>query len=241
MMKRVWFVLMTMLMTMLITWLLSGAGAVAGSVIGSVVGPRWLLLGAVAGGVIGTVSAAYLASKFSLIRVDQLAATALGGLIGFWVAASVAVSNLHTPVVPVVCSCFTGVGAFLGALYSAGARTNRTEPRTEPMTSRNIHTAIIAVFLLLPALVLCSCGLLGLEPPAALIHPVSVMGGLFLAFVLNALAVFHVRFGHIEGTLVARISLRFSGNIPNLAAFALCCVLFATITAYVFLENFRPH
>ena len=227
-MKRVWLVL--------ITWVLSGAGTVAGSIIGSAGGPRWLLLGAVAGGVIGIVSAAYLASKLSLIRVEQLPATALGGLIGFWVAASVAVSNLHTPVVPVLCACLTGLGALLGGLYFIGARTNRTER----MMSRSIHAAIMGFFLLLPAFVLCLSGLLGLEPPAALIHPVLVMGGLFLAFGLNALAVLQVRFGHSEGTLVARISIRMRGKVLNLTAFALCCFLFATITAYLFLENFRP-
>ena len=227
-MKRVWLVL--------ITWVLSGAGAVAGSIIGSAGGPRWLSLGAVAGAVIGTVSAAYLASKLSLIRVEQLPATALGGLIGFWVAASVAVSNLHTPVVPVLCTCLTGFGALLGGLYFIGARTNRPEH----MMSGNIRTAIMGFFLLLPAFVLCLSGLLGLEPPAALIHPVLVMGGLVLAFGLNALAVLQIRFGHSEGTLVARISIRMRGTVLNLTAFALCCVLFATVTVYLFLENFRP-
>jgi hypothetical protein len=228
MMKRVWLVL--------ITWVLSGAGAVAGSIIGSAGGPRWLLPGAVAGALIGTVSACYLASKLRLIPVEQLPATALGGLIGFWVAAPVAVSNLHTPVVPVLCTCLTGFGALLGGLYSIGARTNRAER----MMSGNIHIAIMGFFLLLPALVLCLSGLLGLEPPAALIHPVLVMGGLFLAFGLNAMAILQVRFGHSEGTLVARISIRMRGTVLNLTAFALCCFLFATMTVYLFLENFRP-
>jgi hypothetical protein len=106
--------------------------------------------------------------------------------------------------------------------------------------SRNIQTGIIGLFLLAPALVLASSGVLALEPPAALIHPVVVMGGLVLAFGLNAMSVFQVRFGRSEGALVAQISMRVRGKVLNLMAFGLCCLLFATITAYVFVENFRP-
>ena len=106
--------------------------------------------------------------------------------------------------------------------------------------SRNVQIAIVGFFLLLPALVLASSGFLGLEPPAALVHPVLVMGGLLLAFGLNAFAVLAVRFGHNEGALVATISVQVRGTVLNLTSFVLCCLLFATITAYLFVENFQP-
>ena len=106
--------------------------------------------------------------------------------------------------------------------------------------SRNVQTAIVGFFLVLPALVLASSGFLGLEPPAALTHPVLVMGGLLLAVGLNAFAVLQVRFGHNEGALVATISVRVQGNTLNLTAFMLSCLLGATITAYLFVENFQP-
>jgi hypothetical protein len=217
---------------------LSGAGAVLGSILGRVGGQRWLLVGAVVGGAIGTASAAYLASKLRLIRPEQVRATALGGLIGFWVAAPVAASNLHTPVIPVFGTALTGLGALLGGLCFTAARTNRL--RMEGIVSRNVQTAIVGFFLVLPALVLASSGFLGLEPPATLTHPVLVMGGLLLAFGLNAFAVLQVRFGHNEGALVATISVGVQGNTLNLTAFMLSCLLGATITAYLFVENFQP-
>jgi hypothetical protein len=229
-MKRVWLVL--------VMWVLSGVGAVLGSILGSGGGQRWLFVGAVVGGVIGTVSAAYVVSKLRLILPEQMSATALGGLIGFWVAAPIAASNLHTPVVPVLGTALTGLGALLGGRYFTGAGTDRLQ--MEASMNRNVQVAIVGFLLLLPALVLASCGFLGLEPPAALVHPVLVMGGLLLNFGLNALAVLRVRFGHNEGALVATISVRVRGSVLNLTAFVLCCLLFATITAYVFVENFQP-
>jgi len=229
-MKRVWLVLAT--------WVLSGVGAVLGSILGSGGGQRWLFFGALVGGVIGIVSAAYVASKLRLILPEQMSGAALGGLIGFWVAAPIAASDLHTPVVPVLAAALTGLGAVLGELYFTGAGTERLQ--MEASMNRNVQVAIVGFLLLLPALVLASCGFLGLEPPAALIHPVLVMGGLVLAFGLNALAVLRVRFGHNEGALVATVSVRVRGSVLNLTAFVLCCLLFATITAYVFVENFQP-
>jgi hypothetical protein len=110
----------------------------------------------------------------------------------------------------------------------------------ETTMKRNGQVAIVSFLLLLPALVLASYGFLGLEPPAAVVHPVLVMGGLLLAFAVNALAVLRVRFGHDEDALMATISVRVRGSVLNLTAFVLCCLLFATIAAYLFVENFRP-
>ena len=106
--------------------------------------------------------------------------------------------------------------------------------------SRDVRVAVLGLVLLLPALVLVSSGLLGLERPDALVHPVLVMGGLLLALALNALPVFRVRFGHEEGALVGTVSLRLRGAVLNLTALSLGCFLFATLTAYLFVENFRP-
>ena len=85
-----------------------------------------------------------------------------------------------------------------------------------------------------------NCSLLGLQQPIALVHPLLVMGGLILAFALNALPIVRIRVGHEDGALVGAVSLRLRGSGLNLIALSLSCLLFATITLYLFVENFRP-
>jgi hypothetical protein len=102
------------------------------------------------------------------------------------------------------------------------------------------RSAVAGFVLLLPALILVSAGLLELEVPSAVVHPVLVMGGLFVALALNALSVFRIRFGREGENVVGTISLRVDGAAMNLAALALGCLLLAAITAYLFVENFQP-
>jgi hypothetical protein len=106
--------------------------------------------------------------------------------------------------------------------------------------NRDVRVAVLGFALLLPAFVLVSTGLLHLERPDALVHPILVMGGLLLALGLNALPVFRVRFGHQEGALVGTVSLRLRGTGLNLTALSLSCLLLATITVYLLVENFQP-
>ena len=115
MMKRVWLVLLT--------WWLAGFGAVVGSALGSGGGKRWLFVGAILGGALSTVSAAGLASRFRLIARQQVRGAAIGGLLGFAIAAPLAASNLHTPVIPVLSTALTGLGALLGGVCFSGPRT----------------------------------------------------------------------------------------------------------------------
>jgi hypothetical protein len=106
--------------------------------------------------------------------------------------------------------------------------------------SRDVRMALLGFVLLLPGLVLVSSGLLGLEPVGILVHPVLVMGGLLLAFALNAILLFRVRFGQEEDALIGTVSLRLRGTALNLTALGLSCLLLATVTVYVFVENFQP-
>lgn len=105
---------------------------------------------------------------------------------------------------------------------------------------REARIAAVSLVLLLPALLLVLSGLLGLQQPIALVHPLLVMGGLILAFALNALPIVRIRVGHEDGALVGAVSLRLRGSGLNLIALSLSCLLFATITLYLFVENFRP-
>jgi hypothetical protein len=106
--------------------------------------------------------------------------------------------------------------------------------------NRDVRVAAAGLVLLLPALVLAGSGVLGLEPPVALIHPVLVTGGMLLAFTLNAMSVLRIRVGQNEGTLVGTISVRVRGHAMNLTALMLSCVLITTIASYLFVENFQP-
>jgi len=104
---------------------------------------------------------------------------------------------------------------------------------------RDLRIAVLSLVPLLPALVLVSSGLLGLEPAGVLVHPLLVMGGLVTAFGMNAIRLLRVRIGQDEGALVSTVSVRLRGTALNLAALSLSCLLLATVTAYVLVENVR--
>jgi hypothetical protein len=105
--------------------------------------------------------------------------------------------------------------------------------------NRRLH-AVAGFALLSPALILVSTGLLGLNRPEALVHPVLVVGGVALALGLNALPVLRVRLSDDGESLVGTVALRMRGTALNLMALATGGALLAIITAYLFVENFQP-
>jgi cobalamin biosynthesis protein CobD/CbiB len=108
--------------------------------------------------------------------------------------------------------------------------------------NRHMQVATVGFVLLLPALILVSTGLLDSDVrlPAALVHPVVVMGGLLLTFMLNAWSVARVGIRKDDGSVVGTMSVRVRGSMMNLAAIGVSCLLVAIITAYLFVENFQP-
>jgi hypothetical protein len=223
----------------LLVWACAGLGAVVGSILGNAAGERGLFAGAVLGGVLATAGAARLGGRLRLLPRERTRGAAAGGVLGFAAAAYLAVQNLHTPVIPILVTSLPGIGALLGARHRAGSSIGLTEG----IMNRDARSAAAGFVLLLPAIVLVSTGLLGIERPAALdvlVHPVLVIGGVAAAFVLNALSVLRVRFGRDDGSVVGTVALRVHGSALNLAVLAMDGVLFAIITAYVFVENFRP-
>jgi hypothetical protein len=100
--------------------------------------------------------------------------------------------------------------------------------------------ALVGLFLLLPAALLVSSGLLGFNVAPPLIHPVAVMGGLLAAMALNALAVLRLQLerephGHLEA-----LTLRIGTKALNLVVLATALMLLAIILGYLFVENFKP-
>src|SRR5262245_17058371 len=115
----------TLALFLLVT-VLSGAGAVAGSILGSrLVGD--LFPGALAGGLLATVVGAALAVWLGLIERARFLPTAIAAATGFVVASVFAVTNLHTPLIPIVASALIGLGAVVGSRYRAWTALLRTD------------------------------------------------------------------------------------------------------------------
>jgi hypothetical protein len=92
-----------------------GLGALAGSVIGHAVGPHGLLTGALLGGLAAVALGARLAVWRGWIVQTQWRATALGGELGFVLAALIATRTLKSPLGPILSTLLIGGGAVLGA------------------------------------------------------------------------------------------------------------------------------
>lgn len=113
---------MKTLRVFLAAWILAGLGAVIGSILGNGVGKGGLFVGAIAGGVLGVTASVAAASRFHWLSREDRAGAFGGGIIGFAIAAPIAVANLHTPVTPVLICGLPGVGVLLGAGVARGWR-----------------------------------------------------------------------------------------------------------------------
>jgi hypothetical protein len=98
----------------LFAWALAGLGAVVGSVLGHAAGKTGLFAGAVLGGLAGVGAAIAALSKLQWLPSEDRRGAFVGGIVGFAIAAPIAVANLHTPVTPVLISGLAGVGLLLG-------------------------------------------------------------------------------------------------------------------------------
>ena len=104
----------------LLSWVLAGLGSVVGSMLGNAIGPTGLKLGALLGGSVATIGAVALCARLSWIPRTGRGLGTLGGLVGYGVAAALAVTHLSTPIVPVLSCGFVGAGVLLGAGVSKG-------------------------------------------------------------------------------------------------------------------------
>jgi hypothetical protein len=100
--------------------------------------------------------------------------------------------------------------------------------------------AVVGLLLLAPASILISSGLLRIDVPRVLINPVTVMGGLLGALVLNLLAILRVQAERETGGGIAAFTVRIGVKASNLAVVAICALLLATVFGYAFVENFQP-
>ncbi len=108
---------------LIVVWLVTGLGAVAGSIGGAALGERWLFIGALIGGPIGAFAGVRLSSWFGWLAASHRGPATLGAIIGFIIAAPIAVTNLQTPVIPVLICSLAGAGALVGAGRAAATKS----------------------------------------------------------------------------------------------------------------------
>jgi len=106
----------------LTAWALAGLGAVVGSILGNATGKTGLFVGAVVGGLLGVGAAVVALTKLKWLSSEDRRGAFVGGIGGFAVAAPIAATNLHTPVIPVLICGLAGAGLLLGVGVARGWR-----------------------------------------------------------------------------------------------------------------------
>jgi hypothetical protein len=109
--------------------------------------------------------------------------------------------------------------------------------RSDSVSKSAPWLAPVGALLVLPAILVPAAGALGLDPSSPFLHPVVVLGGLLVALLLNAMAVFRLRFQQDDAGFLG--SVRVLARWPNLAVVVITAVLALGLLGYGFLENFR--
>ena len=95
-----------------------GFCALVGSAAGAALGHRGLFVGGLSGGLLGCCAAAWLGGRLQWIPASATKATALGTVIGFLVAAAIAMNTLRSPVGPVLSTLLIGIGGLAGLRFA---------------------------------------------------------------------------------------------------------------------------
>ena len=109
------------LKNLLLFLIVSALGAICillGSFMGHSMRSIGLFAGAIIGGIVGVAAAVWLSARLRLVERASYGATFVGGLIGFVVAAVIAVKNLRGPLIPMAAVGLIGLGALLGKIAS---------------------------------------------------------------------------------------------------------------------------
>lgn len=104
--------------TLFFTWFVTGGGAFLGSVLLAFFGKAALFAGGMLGGAGAVVMAVFVMVRFGWMQQDVRNAAIVGGLIGFALAAIVAVTNLSGPIIPVLSGSLAGGGVLMGVGFA---------------------------------------------------------------------------------------------------------------------------
>ena len=232
----------------LIVCFLSGVGTLVGSVLGHSLGGNGLFLGAMVGGSLGVFASTWFAIRLHLIERASYGAVSGSSFVGFILASILTVTNLHTPIIPLVSIALIGLGAIAGNTYI----------RKITVTKSLVIPAIIGLVLSAPALFFIVGSLLkfnfGIGQPFMLfesmistperfqlfnnISPIIFVGGLVVGVIVNLYPQVEMQLRLDQGKLVATITAE--AKPMNLAIVILSCLLLAMLFGYVAVENL-PH
>jgi hypothetical protein len=95
---------------------LAGVCIVLGSVIGHSLGTVGVFSGAVIGGIAGIAIAVWLTARLGVLEQGNSRVTFVGGIVGFIIAAVIAVTNLQNPLIPMASVALIGLGALTGKM-----------------------------------------------------------------------------------------------------------------------------
>jgi hypothetical protein len=104
---------------------LTGLGGLLGSILGNAFGRTGLWVGGVVGGLVASFLVAWIARWRRWIPPESMLMTAFGTMVGFLLAAAIAVNTLSSPVGPVLSTTLAGFGAL------AGARLSKRSPSSD--------------------------------------------------------------------------------------------------------------
>ena len=112
-----------------------------GSIIGNAFNQSGLFTGAIAGGVIGIILSSYLLLKMKIIVSSEILPIITWGVLFFLSASLFAVTNLNSPVIPLLSLLFVGIGGIIGKSYKFNKGQNK-----------DFYHALAGYILILPTL-----------------------------------------------------------------------------------------
>jgi len=220
--------------------LLCGIFTFLGSILGHAINQTTLFIGAGVGGVFGIIFSVLIFLKLKVVHRDSLFSTITWGIIFFGTASLFAVTNLNSPIIPLLSVLLVGLGCVIGNTF----KLNKQQ-------TKQFYLSVLGFLLLVPTLYFVVGSFLkynlGLShsftlldwlehsPETAqkfnLISPFIFIGGTILSIVLNI----SLRFKADSGNL---ISLRYSSlSKINFVISFTGALLLSVLMLYLLLEN----
>lgn len=218
-----------------------GIAAFLGSIFGHAFSQAGVFIGAIIGGTTGIVLCTLFFVKRKMISAHQFFPAAIWSLIFFGAAVLFAVTNLNSPIIPLISLSFAGLGCIAGKSY----RLSKGQYKPFYFSLAGFLLMLPALYFVIGSLIKYNLGfshsftLLDLleDSPAAfhyfnVISPFVFIGGTLLCIALNAPLKFTTETGK-------SFPLRYVSGWPklNLIVALAGSLLILTLATYLLLEN----